>query len=254
MLLVERGLVESREKARRLILAGRVTDGKQRLSKPGIALNPDSRLELTGTARYVSRGGDKLEGFFAGLDFTPRGMRCLDIGGSTGGFTDFLLQHGARSVVAVDVGHGILHWKLRNDSRVTVLERCNARYLDAARAGRDFDLAVVDVSFISLTKILPAVIPLLARGGSLVCLVKPQFEAGRGQVGRGGVVRSEAVREECIEKIVSFCAGRGLSLEKHEPCRLKGPAGNREHFAWFVKPLSGAPGNASREKTEEARQ
>lgn len=235
-LVVEKGFAESREQAKRLILAGSILNGTEALTKPGTLVDPESlELSLKESMKYVSRGGLKLEGFMKDLPLEITGFRCLDVGASTGGFTDYLLQNGAGQVVCVDVGYGILHWKLRNDPRVVLHEKTNARSVDETLVGKDFDLAVMDLSFISLRLILPAVFPLLKNQGSLICLVKPQFEAGREHVGKGGVVRSEEIQLKCVEDISIFGNTLGLKTLKKAPCCIKGPAGNQEYFIHFVR-------------------
>lgn len=232
--VVALGLAESREKAQRLIRAGLVTVRGLVQSKPGVEIKEDEPVAVTAQERFVGRGGEKLEGAFAHFQLDVNGLVCLDVGASTGGFTDCLLQHGAAKVYAVDVGKGQLHWKLRQDPRVVVMEELNARYLDANRFPERPAFAVVDVSFISLTKILPAVRQVLADGGRIVTLVKPQFEAGREQVGRGGVVRDPAVREAVLSRIRDFGVDE-LGLEWLGSCEspLKGPAGNVEFLAYW---------------------
>src|SRR5271155_4406720 len=205
--LVERGLAESREQAQRLILAGEVWVEGQRWDKASKPCAAGLAIEVRGGERYVSRGGVKLEGALTGFSLDVIGLRCLDLGSSTGGFTDCLLQHGAREVVAVDVGHGQLHWKLRNDARVIVHEGVNARDLVAFAAEHfpgAFDLVVADVSFISLRKVLPSAFDLLGSGGRVCALIKPQFEAGRTEVGKGGIVRDEAVRQRVVRDLVAW--------------------------------------------------
>ncbi|MBN2143631.1 MAG: TlyA family RNA methyltransferase [Candidatus Aureabacteria bacterium] len=233
--VVESQLADSREQARRLILAGQISCGSQVLSKPGMLVNSDTPLKLKNPEKYVSRGGLKLEGFFLDFPLNVKNALCLDIGSSTGGFTDCLLQTGVKRVVCVDVGQGILHWKLRTDPRITVHEKINARYLTRETVGNDFDLAVIDVSFISLKLILPPVFPLIRKDGHLLCLVKPQFEAGRKHVLKGGVVRSELIQKECVDNIIAFGQTLGLTLYHFAPCRLKGPSGNQEYFVLFGK-------------------
>ena len=234
-LLVERGLAASRSQAQRLIASGvRWFDGAawKRVAKNGDELAPDARLELLDTAesRYVSRGGLKLEGALraAGLDVT--GWTCLDVGQSTGGFTDCLLQQGAWHVTGVDVGHGQLHPKLREDRRVTAIEKLNARELTAQQVGGDFDLVTGDLSFISLTLVLPALVPLMKPGGSLLMLAKPQFELQPGQVGKGGVVRDAALYPLVAQRLRDACAGLGLKVIGWYDSPIAGGDGNREFF------------------------
>lgn len=234
--LVERGLAATREAARRAIVAGDVMVMDQRAIKPSQPVVPEARIELRHAAPYVSRGGEKLAGALDAFDLSPQGHVCLDVGASTGGFTDCLLQRGAAHVFAVDVGHGQLAWSLRQDERVTVYERVNARTLDPELFDRRITFAVVDVSFISLTLILPAVRQALEPGGTVVTLIKPQFEAGREQVGRGGVVRDPEVHRDVVHRIRE--AGRALGLTCVATCTspLKGPAGNVEFFAHWSRP------------------
>jgi len=235
-MLVARGLAESREKAQRLILAGQVRVNSQPAGKPGHPCAADAVIEVIGGARYVSRGGEKLEAALRHFQIDVRGLVCLDIGASTGGFTDCLLQHGAARVYAIDVGRGQLHGRLRGDPRVVALEEVNARYLDPAQVPERPAFAALDVSFISLTKVLPAVTPLLTTGAWLVTLIKPQFEAGRAQVSRGGVVRDPAVHDAVVAGIREFGV-RELPLEWVDVCEspLKGPAGNKEFLAAWRK-------------------
>jgi 23S rRNA (cytidine1920-2'-O)/16S rRNA (cytidine1409-2'-O)-methyltransferase len=236
-LLVQRGLAESGEQARQLIRAGRVLVQGQPAPKPGHAVDPDISVTVEAPPRFVSRGGDKLEEAFVRYPIDVTDRVCLDVGASTGGFTDCLLQHGARRVFAVDVGKGQLHWKLRQDPRVTVYEGVNARVLDPALFDEPLTFAVADVSFISLTKVLPAVTNVLVSGSGVVTLIKPQFEAGREQVGKGGVVRSDEVREAVVARIREFVTGTlGWVCEGVCLSPLKGPAGNVEFVAYWRKP------------------
>ncbi|MFO8059024.1 MAG: TlyA family RNA methyltransferase [bacterium] len=227
-------LAETRSQARALVMAGKVTvDGEVR-DKPGEAVASSREVALLEKRKYVSRGGHKLEGPLDKLDIDPQGLVCLDLGSSTGGFTDCLLQKGAARVFCVDVGKGLLDWKLRQDPRVEVREQTNARYL----TGEDFpplDLVLADLSFISLELILPAAAPLLKEGGLALCLVKPQFEAGRDKVEKGGVVREEKTITDCVNRVSR--AARGLSLAEAGRCPspLQGPKGNREVFVLFRK-------------------
>jgi 23S rRNA (cytidine1920-2'-O)/16S rRNA (cytidine1409-2'-O)-methyltransferase len=230
-LLVDRGLAESRTRAQALILAGKVFSGAQRMEKPGQAVAADRPLELRGQDHpWVSRGGVKLDHALRHFGLSPAGRLCLDIGASTGGFTDVLLHHGAAHVVAVDVGHGQLAWKLRNDSRVTVLERVNARYLDAAQLppGAAPGALVCDASFIGLGTVLPAPLALLAPGAWAVALIKPQFEVGKA-IAKGGVVRDAAVHAAVCARIAGWWAALpGWRVQGVEPSPLLGPEGNRE--------------------------
>ena len=226
-LLVERGLTDSREKARRLILAGSVLVNGQKSGKPGESVPGDSRVDLIERPPFVGRGGLKLEAALRHFSIDPSGKVCLDVGSSTGGFTDCLLQHGAPRVYAVDVGTGQLDWKLRNDPRVTVREGLNARYLSLDDIGERVDIAVCDVSFISVTLILPALAPLLRDGGEMVILVKPQFEVGRGQVGKGGIVRDPELRRSACAKVERMVGSLGFQTDVFE-CPVPGAEGNRE--------------------------
>lgn len=232
-LLVDKGLAETRSQARALIMAGQVLCNGQRVDKAGQLLSPECDLARKDQAGYVSRGGYKLEGALVDLDFDVQGLRVLDVGASTGGFTDCLLKKGASEIVAVDVGYGIFHWSLRQDPRVTLLERTNARSLTADQTGEPFDLAVIDVSFISLTLILPPVSKLIKPGGYILAMVKPQFEVGKEKVGRGGVVRDPALQAEAVEKIVNAADKLGLAPAGSAASKLKGPKGNQEHFLLF---------------------
>lgn len=236
-LLVRRGLAPSREKAQRLILAGAVRVAGQRAIKPSQLTTEQTPLEVIAAQRYVSRGGYKLAAALAAFAVPCTDAVCVDIGASTGGFTDCLLQHGAQRVHAVDVGRGQLAWSLRQDPRVTVHEETNARYLTPADIGEPADIVTIDASFISLTKLLPAAAGLLRRGGWLIALIKPQFEAGRAQVGRGGVVRDPAVLQAVQERIAAFARDTlGLSVLGIIESPLRGPAGNKEFLIALRKP------------------
>jgi len=229
LLLVERGLTGTRSFAQRLILAGRVrVDGEEALH-PGKLLPAETRIELTETPRYVSRGGEKLEAALDRFSISPAGWVAADVGASTGGFSDCLLQRGAAKVYAIDVGKGILDWKLRNDPRVVVLEERNARYLEALP--ESVDLVTADVAFISLRLLFPVFIRWLKTGGRSVALIKPQFEAGRSQVGKGGVVKDPAVHRSVLEEVLHSAAAAGFSVEGLMLSPLKGPAGNIEFLA-----------------------
>lgn len=229
LLLVERGLCESRQEAQRLLLAGRVQAAGQRVEKAGTLLPPDAPLSVEGpSSPYVSRGGLKLLHALQAFGIDPQGRICLDVGASTGGFTDCLLQHGALRVIAVDVGYGQLAARLRQDPRVQLLERTNVRYLDAERLAARPDLAAIDVSFISLLLVLPAVLPLLADPAEIVALVKPQFEAGRGRVGKRGVVRDPAVHRQVLERVAAAAGRLALAVRGLTASPLLGPMGNRE--------------------------
>jgi 23S rRNA (cytidine1920-2'-O)/16S rRNA (cytidine1409-2'-O)-methyltransferase len=226
--MVGHGLVETREKAQALIMAGEVQLNGQKALKASQTVADGSRVELLNKLRYVSRGGLKLEAALSGFRVDPTGLVCADFGSSTGGFTDCLLQSGAERVYAIDVGTGQLDWKLRNDPRVRVHEGVNARYVTQQDLGEPVDLAVCDVSFISATMILPAMFNVLKEGtGRLVILVKPQFEVGKGQVGKGGIVREPALHAESCEKVRAFVAQTGMMTELMES-PITGAEGNRE--------------------------
>lgn len=228
-LLVDLGLVQSRERAKTSIMEGSVFVDGQRVDKPGTAVDPAGRVELRGKQlQWVSRGGLKLEKALQVFPVDVRGCVCLDCGASTGGFTDVLLQNGAAKVYAVDVGYGQLAWKLRTDERVVNLERTNVRYLTAEQVPETPDAAVTDVSFISIRLILPAVYALLKEGGDMICLIKPQFEAGREEVGKKGVVRDEAVHRKVIAEILAFAPTVGLVPRGLDFSPIRGPEGNIE--------------------------
>ncbi len=236
VLLVERGLAPSRERARALILAGQVWSGPRRVDKAGDTLLPDAPLEVRGNDMpFVSRGGVKLAGALDAFVFDPRDLVVGDIGASTGGFTDCVLQRGARKVYAIDVGYGQLADKLRRDPRVVVMERINARHLQAKDIPEPIDLIVIDASFIGLGKLLPALVPLLASQGHVIAMVKPQFEVGREHVGKGGVVRDESARAQSIANVIAEAAALGLSLRAQADAVIEGPNGNREHFLWLTR-------------------
>lgn len=230
-LLVERGLAESRERAQALVIAGYVLLDGQKARKPGQAVKPDCRLELTERLPFVSRGGLKLQGALDHYAIDVAGKVCVDIGASTGGFTDCLLQRGAARVYAVDVGAGQLDWKLRNDPRVVVKERINARYLTPAHIGEAADLVTCDVSFISITMILPAAVRLLKAAGEMILLVKPQFEAGRGQVGKGGIVKDPALHAAVCARVEEAVRGHGFRTAMMDSPIL-GAEGNREFLLY----------------------
>ncbi len=229
VLLVEAGLAPTRARAQALVLAGQVVVEDQRVDKPGARVPVEAALRLKGEPMpYVSRGGLKLEAALRHFALDVRGAVCADIGASTGGFTDCLLQAGAARVHALDVGRGQLHSRLRSDPRVLSREGVNARYLTSEGLPERVSVMVIDVSFISLTQVLPAAIPFLSPEGTLVALVKPQFEAGRGQVGKGGVIRDEAVRAASVERVRACVAGLGLTVVGTLDSPIPGPAGNRE--------------------------
>ena len=230
-LLVDRGLVESREKAKALILAGEVRVDDQKMAKPGHTVAHDARIELLSKPRYVGRGGLKLEAALHHFAIDPTGCTCLDLGSSTGGFTDCLLQHGAARVYAIDSGTNQLDWKLRNDARVTVHENQNARLLDRTHVPEPIDLLVCDVSFISVTLVLPPAIPLLRERAHMVILIKPQFEAGRDQVGKGGIIRDKQVHQQVCQRIESFVQQLGYQTSIIDSPIL-GAEGNREFLLY----------------------
>jgi 23S rRNA (cytidine1920-2'-O)/16S rRNA (cytidine1409-2'-O)-methyltransferase len=238
--LVERGLCESRERAKRVILAGQVRINAQSAHKPSDSVKPDDRLTLDADEKYVSRGGHKLEHALRHFQLDVAGLMALDLGASTGGFTDCLLQHGAVKVFAVDVGRGQFAWKLRHDPRVVVMEKTNARHLTAAQFPQPFtpaDLAVIDCSFISLRNILPAAIALLRPDGRIVALIKPQFEAGKAEADKGrGVISDPLVHERVLNELREFVRAQpGLRWQGVVESPLLGPAGNKEFLALIEK-------------------
>jgi len=236
-LLVEQGLAESRTKAQAMVMAGVVLVDEQRVEKPSQQIDSGSTIRIKGgddpTSRYVGRGGLKLEAALREFQIDVAGWTCLDVGASTGGFTDCLLQHGAAHVVAIDVGHNQIDWRLRNDARVEVREGVNARYLQPEDFETKFELAVMDVSFISATKVLPAIVPLLREGGGIVTLIKPQFEVGRGEVGGGGVVRDAAKRARVVEEVNDAARALGLEAVNVIESPLPGAEGNVEYLALY---------------------
>ncbi len=230
VVLAERGLVDSRERAKAAILEGRVRIGGRVIVKAGEQIDPDALIEIEPMQQYVSRGGHKLEGAAEAFKLDVRDKRAVDVGASTGGFTDYLLQAGAAHVVAIDVGYGQLAWSLRQDPRVDVFERTNIRNVDPASVGAPFDLAVVDVSFISLRTVLDRVVALLDEQGLLCALVKPQFEAGKGNVGKKGVVRDSAVHVRVLEDTIAAIVEAGLKVRGLTWSPLRGPEGNIEFW------------------------
>jgi 23S rRNA (cytidine1920-2'-O)/16S rRNA (cytidine1409-2'-O)-methyltransferase len=235
-LVVGRGLAPTRQKAQALILAGQIQVNGERVEKAGTPVPATARVELRGQPpRYASRGGEKLEGALQDLGVDPGGMVCLDIGASTGGFTDCLLQHGAARVYAVDVGKGQLDWKLRQDERVVVREGLNARYLRPEEIGEPVELVTIDVAFISVEKILPAALGCAGPGAFFLVLVKPQFELSRRQVGKGGIVRDAKLHQQAVEKVRSAAAALGLEELEVRESRLPGAEGNREFFLRAMK-------------------
>ncbi|MCA1632779.1 MAG: TlyA family RNA methyltransferase [Acidobacteria bacterium] len=238
-LLVERGLAPSRTRAQALVMAGAVLVGEQRVEKPSETYPPDAPLRVRGAedpaARYVGRGGLKMEQALRAFGLDVSGLVCLDVGASTGGFTDCLLQHGARRVVAVDVGHNQIDWRLRTDERVEVREGVNARHLRAEDFVERFDLVVMDVSFISATKVLPALVPLVKDGGRVVVLVKPQFEVGRGEVGKGGIVNDPAQHARVVEEVGAAARELGLRVSGVTESPIQGADGNREFLTLYER-------------------
>ena len=231
LILVERGLVDSREKGQALILAGDVTVDGQKVDKPGHAVAPDSKIELADQPRYVGRGGLKLEAALDHFGISVQGKVCLDVGSSTGGFTDCLLQRGAARIYAIDVGTGQLDWKLRNDPRVIVREQLNARYLSRNEVPEPIDLAVCDVSFISITMILPVLPNLLAKSAGMVILVKPQFELERHQVGKGGIIRDPVLHRQACRRVDDAVKQLGFQTQII-PSPVLGAEGNQEFLLY----------------------
>jgi len=230
------GLTASRQRARALIMAGKILVNDQPVDKPGATVSEVDRIRLKGEdLRYVSRGGLKLEAALEAFALDVSGWACLDVGASTGGFTDCLLQHGAGRVYAVDVGYGQLAWQLRQDSRVVVIERTNVRHLDFATIGEAVDLAVVDVSFISLRLAVPAILPFLRDQSRLIVLIKPQFEVGKGKVGKGGVVRDPQLHRQVLASLEAFFRQHRLAAMGTVPSPILGPKGNREFLMLLQK-------------------
>ena len=238
-LLVERGLAESRTKAQALVMAGSVLVSEQRVAKPSDLISADAQIRIKGaddpTSRYVGRGGLKLESALKEFQVEVADLTCLDVGASTGGFTDCLLQRGASRVVTVDVGHNQLDWRLRNDPRVEVREGVNARYLKPEDFNNLFDLAVMDVSFISATKVMPSIVNLLTETGRLITLIKPQFEVGRGEVGSGGVVRDPEKHVRVVEEVNNAATKLGLRVNGVIESPIHGADGNVEFLALYQK-------------------
>jgi|SRR5699024_5842034 len=231
VLLVNLGFAPSREKAKAIIMAGQVYVKGQKEDKAGSMFDPYAPIEVRGnTLKYVSRGGLKLEKSIKNFNLSLDGKVCMDVGASTGGFTDCMLQNGAVKVFAVDVGHGQLAWKLRQDNRVICMERTNIRYVTPEQIGEPIDFVSIDVSFISLTKVLEPVKALMSPRGQVVCLIKPQFEAGREKVGKKGVVREKSTHQEVIEKVIAYAKGIGFAICNLEFSPIKGPEGNIEYL------------------------
>ena len=236
ILLVNKGLASSREKAKALIMSGIVYVDNQKEDKAGSLFDENAELEIRGeTLKFVSRGGLKLDKAVSVFNLNFDGFTCLDIGASTGGFTDVMLQNGASKVYSVDVGHGQLDWKLRNDERVVCMEKCNFRYVTDKEIPEKIDFAATDVSFISLTKILIPAYNLLKKDALMVCLIKPQFETTKEKVGKKGVVRDPEVHKEVIEKVIDFCLKIGFGIEGLDYSPIKGPEGNIEYLLLIKK-------------------
>ena len=241
ILLVKKGLAPSREKAKTMIMEGNVFVDNNREDKAGSSFDENAKIEIKGnTLKYVSRGGLKLEKAMTHFGITLDGKVCMDIGASTGGFTDCMLQNGASKVYAVDVGYGQFAWKLRQDERVVCMEKTNIRYVTPEDIADRLNFASVDVSFISLTKVLGPARALLQNDGEMVCLIKPQFEAGREKVGKKGVVRDKAVHEEVIHKVIDFALETGFSILNLEYSPIKGPEGNIEYLVYIRKTEEGS--------------
>ena len=235
-LVFDLGLAESRERAKTTVMSGLVFVNGQRADKPGMQVSPDVNVEVKGTALpYVSRGGLKLEKALKVFPIVVNGKVCIDCGASTGGFTDVLLKNGAAKVYSVDVGYGQLAWSLRNDERVVNMERTNIRYISSEQIPEPLDICVMDLSFISVKLVLPAVCALLKDDAQLVCLIKPQFEAGREEVGKKGVVRDNAVHLSVIESVLSFAPTVGMTVMGLDFSPIKGPEGNREYLCYMKK-------------------
>lgn len=241
-LLVARGLASSRTKAQAMIMAGAVLVEEQRVEKPSDLILPNARVRIKGandaSSRYVGRGGVKLEAALSEFAIDVNGQRCLDVGASTGGFTDCLLQHGAGHVVAIDVGHNQLDWRLRNDRRVESREGVNARYLKPEDFALKFDFATIDVSFISATKVLPAVVSVLTERARVITLIKPQFEVGRGEVGRGGIVTDPEQHARVIDEVNNAARQLGLKVGGVIESPIQGAEGNREYLALYERTTS----------------
>ncbi len=235
-LLIQKGLVQSPERAKALIMEGRVTVDGQTLEKPGTLVKMDAHLQIQGEDQpYVSRGGLKLEAALKAFGVDPAGPVVIAVGPSSGGFTDCALQKGAKKVYAIDVGYGQLAWRLQKDPRVINLERCNIRYLKREEVPDEVDLILVDTSFISIEKFLSHLVGFLKEGGDLLCLIKPQFEVGRGEVGKGGVVKDSKLHQKVVDRISQFSRGLGLTVRGIIESPLLGPKGNKEFFIRLKK-------------------
>jgi 23S rRNA (cytidine1920-2'-O)/16S rRNA (cytidine1409-2'-O)-methyltransferase len=234
LIIVEKGLVKSRQRARAVVMAGRVLVNDQPVDKPGFFVSSDDKIEFKGhDIPYVSRGGLKLEAALKKLSLDMTGAVCIDVGASTGGFTDCLLQHGAERVYAVDVGYGQLAWKIRQNQRVIVIERTNVRHMSGEAIPERVDLITIDVSFISLKIVVPAVIQFMKSDASILALIKPQFEVGKGQVGKGGVVKEPQIHQQVIAELSDFFRTIELAPQSVYPSPLLGPKGNREFFIFL---------------------
>jgi 23S rRNA (cytidine1920-2'-O)/16S rRNA (cytidine1409-2'-O)-methyltransferase len=248
--IAERGLTSSREQARAAVLEGRVTVDGIVVTKAGFPVRAESVIQVAEGSPFVSRGGVKLCGALDAFGIDPSGVQAIDVGASTGGFTDCLLQRGAEAVTAVDVGYGQLAWKLRTDDRVRVLERTNIRTADSEMLGGPYDLAVVDVSFVGLAKVLPAIMPLVGQAGQIVALVKPQFEAGKGRVGKKGVVRDPEIHRDVLEAVVREATAHAWVVRGLTWSPITGPEGNIEFWVWLAR--SGEPGGETPSAVVEA--
>ena len=252
ILLFEQGFADSREKAKRLIMSGIVYVDNIKEDKAGSTFSEDAVIEVRGkTMKYVSRGGLKLEKAMQNFDITLDGTVCMDVGASTGGFTDCMLQNGAVKVYSVDVGHGQLDWKLRNDERVICMEKTNIRYVTPADIDDILDFASIDVSFISLTKVLTPVRELLKEDGEVVCLVKPQFEAGREKVGKKGVVRDKSVHKDVIREVIAYASANGYRILNLDFSPVKGPEGNIEYLLHLRKAEGASESGITDDKISE---
>lgn len=235
--LVERGIAESRERAKSLIMAGKITVNDKIKDKPGILVSEDDAIVLKGKEiPFVSRGGIKLESAIKSFNIDINELVCLDVGASTGGFTDCLLKHGAKQVIAVDVGYGQMAWNLRKDPRVVTIERANIRYLPYDAISRPVDLVTIDVSFISLKIVVPAVLKFMKANAGIIALIKPQFEVGKGKVGKGGVVREPLMHDEVIRNLSAFFIETGLKIEGVISSPVNGPKGNKEFLIYMNYP------------------
>ena len=235
-LLLEKGFVQSREKARAFIMEGKVLVDGTRVDKAGIQVAIEARIEIRGEDHpYVSRGGQKLEGALKTFGIDPKGMVVMDVGASTGGFTDCVLQRGAKRVYAIDVGYGQLAWKLQRDPRVINLERRNIRFLKREEVGEEMDLILIDTSFISIEKFIPNLLGFMASGGIVLSLIKPQFEVGKGEVGKGGVVKDDRLHQKVVERISGFCLDQGLKVLGVIESPILGQKGNKEFFIYLKR-------------------